>query len=374
MKASATVIEQMAKELSHLKIDHVNSSFLQQFHFSAPYMIMLETCRQEDGLYQTCQISPEGAAFSRYDEKRRQHLVNRPLHRHSFLEILYVIRGSVTNRIEDQVFTYTEGQCCIMNRNICHCEIFEGNYQAAFLMLQDDFLKEILDVGRRESAFLSPPSGPQPVLALLEDGILPASRMDKIYLDCFPADPQKKPSCRLSFLLDAVLRETLQREAGFLPLVSGLFARMFYLLDDPTCYSVRQVSSQASRQEYLVCQILHLLETDPKAASHSQLTRRLHYSGEYLNRIFKKYTGKTISEYRQQLVLRQAARLLAGTDRSISGILSDLGVSNRSYFYRAFETAYGMTPLAYRKSSAATGLHKSKSSRPGNGNMVTPER
>ena len=47
---------------------------------------------------------------------------NRPLHHHEHLEIMYVLSGSVTHKIEDKVYTYQSGQCCLMNKNIKHCE------------------------------------------------------------------------------------------------------------------------------------------------------------------------------------------------------------------------------------------------------------
>lgn len=75
----------------------------------------------------------------------------------------------------------------------------------------------------------------------------------------------------------------------------------------------------------------------------------LHYNGEYLNRIVKKQTGKTILEYGQSIYLEEARQLLSNTDKSISSIIEELGFSNRSHFYRLFKTAFGETPLDYRK-------------------------
>ncbi|HIZ75828.1 MAG TPA: helix-turn-helix domain-containing protein [Candidatus Mediterraneibacter stercoravium] len=70
---------------------------------------------------------------------------------------------------------------------------------------------------------------------------------------------------------------------------------------------------------------------------------------EYLNRVFRNHTGKTITEYRQQICLKEAEHLLVSTDLPISSIISEIGFSNRSYFYRLFEDNYGLTPLEYRR-------------------------
>ena len=42
-----TIIEQMAKQISHLEVQNVNSSVLQQFSLFSPYMILSETCSEK---------------------------------------------------------------------------------------------------------------------------------------------------------------------------------------------------------------------------------------------------------------------------------------------------------------------------------------
>ena len=91
------------------------------------------------------------------------------------------------------------------------------------------------------------------------------------------------------------------------------------------------------------------METQYGRCTREELSQKLHYTGEYINRIVKLHTGKTLSEYGQTLLLEEARRLLISTDKNISDIIYTLGLSNRSYFYRIFENAYGVTPLQYRK-------------------------
>ena len=45
----------------------------------------------------------------------------------------------VTNHVENQTFTYGPGQCCVMNKNIKHCEELSGDFQVVFFMIQDIF-------------------------------------------------------------------------------------------------------------------------------------------------------------------------------------------------------------------------------------------
>lgn len=83
-------------------------------------------------------------------------------------------------------------------------------------------------------------------------------------------------------------------------------------------------------------------------------------TGEHLARIagvnenklqqgFKQLTGGTFHAYLQQLRIKVAAQLLAGTDLSIAEIVFRLGLTNGGYFSRLFKTHFGMSPSEYRK-------------------------
>ena len=37
-----------------------------------------------------------------------------------------------------------QGQCCVMNKNIKHCEDFAGDFQVVFFMFQDVFLEQLM--------------------------------------------------------------------------------------------------------------------------------------------------------------------------------------------------------------------------------------
>lgn len=346
---SITMIEKMAKQISHLEVQNVNSDVLQQFTLFSPYMILSETSNKRNNTCNVYHISPVNSAFVQYDSEHQKQLINRPLHKHSFIEIMYVLSGAVTNCIEDQSFTYTQGQCCVMNKNICHCEVFDGDFQAAFFMFQDDFLRALLDEYQEELKLTSGSIANQPLFQLFHDALTGAHYFDKIYLNCLPVVPAEDALEQMIPIFNKIIMDTAEKKAGFSACVKGYFTRFFHLLSSPKLYSTELIHSEADRHEYLAIKIIHILEANHGRCSREQLAKELGYTGEYLNRIFKKYTGKTISEYRQFIFLKEAKYLLSDTDMSISMIISELGFSNRNYFYQLFKKEFGLTPLEYRK-------------------------
>ncbi len=72
-------------------------------------------------------------------------------------------------------------------------------------------------------------------------------------------------------------------------------------------------------------------------------------SHEHACRAMRQFVGQSPSTYVNRLRMEHAARLLAGSDETITGIALDCGLENVSHFYRLFRNQFGMTPRAYRQ-------------------------
>ncbi len=79
------------------------------------------------------------------------------------------------------------------------------------------------------------------------------------------------------------------------------------------------------------------------------LARHMNLSREYLSRYFKKYMGKTISEYITEVRVEKAKQMLCTTTHSVSDICEYCGYSQAGSFQKAFKKVVGVSPGAYRK-------------------------
>ena len=70
----------------------------------------------------------------------------------------------------------------------------------------------------------------------------------------------------------------------------------------------------------------------------------------YLCRAFKNDTGKTLSDYINEVKIEEAKYLLVSTKKPIVEIAIALGYSSQSYFATVFKKIVGLTPAQYRKS------------------------
>jgi AraC family transcriptional regulator of arabinose operon len=68
-----------------------------------------------------------------------------------------------------------------------------------------------------------------------------------------------------------------------------------------------------------------------------------------LAHLFKEQTGQTIAEAARELRLRQAARLLRHSGRSVGEIAAEVGFRCPFHFSRRFRQAFGVSPREYRR-------------------------
>ena len=80
----------------------------------------------------------------------------------------------------------------------------------------------------------------------------------------------------------------------------------------------------------------------------AELARRLGTSEFHLARVFRRHTGASLHQYRNQLRLRMSLERLLDGDADLATIAVDLGYSHHSHFTTRFRRAFGVTPSAFR--------------------------
>lgn len=68
----------------------------------------------------------------------------------------------------------------------------------------------------------------------------------------------------------------------------------------------------------------------------------------YLSQLFKKEVGIPISDYIQQERIEEAKKLIALSDTPLSDVCSSLTFNDQSYFTKVFKKFTGVTPKQYR--------------------------
>ena len=113
-------------------------------------------------------------------------------------------------------------------------------------------------------------------------------------------------------------------------------------------YNIQVNQAKLDHEELLMYNISTILEERHGLIETKELESSVNYTGDYINRIVKKHTGKTLTTYKRSFTLNEAARLLHESDYNITYICEKLGYHNRTFFNKAFKEMYGVAPIEYR--------------------------
>ncbi len=139
--------------------------------------------------------------------------------------------------------------------------------------------------------------------------------------------------------------ETLEE---FMERYMNLFDRLERHMDE---------NKRRSKQDGVSEHIIQLIDEKYADSSLSldMLADELGLSADYIGRIFKQTTSKTILSYIQDVRMNKVRELLGETEDSIGDIAERAGFTNNPYFYKAFKKHNGVTPAQYRRISGWQG-------------------
>ncbi|MFY9620891.1 MAG: AraC family transcriptional regulator [Pyrinomonadaceae bacterium] len=112
----------------------------------------------------------------------------------------------------------------------------------------------------------------------------------------------------------------------------------------PTAKSMRA----GSPPQWLARVRQDLDETFCEGVRVSDLAAQANVHPVYLARVFRRYVGCSITDYRTLLKARAAAELLASSGLPLASAAHDCGFADQSHMGRSFKTVTGLTPRDYR--------------------------
>lgn len=339
------------KESNILEIHNADSIIHSYYDMSAPIQFTMTYCSglSEECYYNVMSVSPNKDYFFSSRIRTEFHQFNnaRPLHQHAFFELLLVLEGSISQKLEDKEYLYPAGTCCLINQNVFHIEKYIGEAKVFFIGLSVSFIRELLESNQTFYCQREGTASENSILQFMASNL--QLEKGKNYLDFFPAFQNKKSLCELRRLADQLLRAIMLPKLGAAYMIKGLICELLQYLDTKEFYHISCVQLNSSSGQLLFSRIGHLMEDTDGRMSRAELEKALCYSGNYINAIVNKYAGMCLYDYGLTFTLKKAAYLLMETGMPIASIEMKLGFTNRTHFYKIFKKKYGVTPGQYRK-------------------------
>lgn len=255
------------------------------------------------------------------------------MHQHDYYEFMYVLEGAVEQQIESNTYLYKSGEGCLINRSTKHCEISGKDFFVVYLCLSKEYVGKILENVKKDSGIIY-----RFLAANLEETAL--YRKDYLHITA----REGAGLGNIYEILEQMTKELMEKSPGYQYIFYGLVERLFFELQDQENHHILHISLTSSVEEQLFEQIKSMVEENPGKYSRQELASELNYSGDYLNRIVKKFTGYSITGYCQKILLRKAKMLLTETNMSVAEVIESMGFKNHTYFYGMFKDEFGILP------------------------------
>jgi len=256
-----------------------------------------------------------------------------PLHRHEFVEIVYLYEGSVEILIKDQTMRLEKGDLCIMDSNVVH---------SIGRTTEKDIIINILTPKRYfNTTFLTTLINVQVVTGFLGEVISQKTAHDKYWL----VHCGDNEDIRYSF--EKIFCEFLDPAVGS---ASAIRYHIGLVLIEAVRYDKGE-NSPAKEEDpasLLLPQILQYIDEHCVTCTLNEVAEHFNYSATYLSKKLKQKTGKSFQELVSEQRLNRVAIQLVNTDASIFEIATNCGYQNMAFFYQKFSQKFGMTPKEYR--------------------------
>ena len=244
-------------------------------------------------------------------------------HYHPEYELTYIVKGTGYRIVGNTYENYKDGDLVLLGPNLPHTWTGKAIDKEPFEAVVIQFSKEFI------GAFLGFEEAEQ-IKILFDNSIRGIS---------FDANSKLVDSIKTLTELDG-----MDKILKLISVLHALSQTKYKLIAPNTFHTI--VSKKSEMRINEVC--LFIQKNFNTAISLKQVANQIYLTESNFCKFFKKATGKTYSDYLNEIRINEAARLLLQTDKTISQISFECGFETLSYFNRVFLKKKNRTPSVFR--------------------------
>jgi AraC family transcriptional regulator, dual regulator of chb operon len=257
-------------------------------------------------------------------------------HKHDFLEMTFVYSGSIHQNIEGKELEIKKGEIILLDMNVEHSieEAGEGDIAINVLIKKEFFdwmfLSQIAYNDLISNFVVKALYGKGDIKQYIH---FKTSENDRVW----------------DFMLQ-MLTEYYEARNGMETAIRAYMLLLFNeLLRDYEKYLSSQMVYKIDTTISL--EMINYINSNYKDLNLKSMSEHFNYNADYIGKLIKKTTGKNLKDLIKEQRIKQAEYLLKNTYMAVVDIVSEVGYSNVTYFYKQFRDELGITPDEYRKSN-----------------------
>jgi len=294
--------------------------------------------------------------ISRSDEAFQDYM--NVLHRHDFIEVVYVVEGKGVHQVADSLFTTSPGDLFIINHNVPHRFFSEEETNIkdhtkkltsskTLIVYNCIFTPSFLDV------------------SLLGTEQFEAIASSYLFKTLFPEIIEPKADLNLAgtefnefgSLFSSMYMEYQNQEKGYSDIIRALLITLmiktFRLLDQKIDIrkedETKPETTASDFHKELVNSALAFMAHHTKSDIRlEEVAMNCFVSKNYFSRLFREVTGIKFSDHVQKIRIEEVIHLLESTNKHIFDIALGCGFHDMKHFYTTFRKYTGKTPKEIR--------------------------
>ena len=254
-----------------------------------------------------------------------------PTHKHNYIEMMIVLSGSITHRVEDESIRLSKGEILILNKHISHSVDRSGESDIGVNIIMSDGFIGSVAAELSGTVFSS----------LIKEN--QKERGEPMYL-CFTTGGRKY----IDNVIENLLFE-LTSESPEITVMTKTVSLLLHYLSIENAELLLSGSLPKDKDSKRRLEIISYVKNNYRTASLEELGERLYLTPPYLSKITKEYFGKSFKELVVDERMERAREMFLGSALSVGDVIRSVGYENESYFHREFKKRYGTTPLSLRR-------------------------
>jgi xylan 1,4-beta-xylosidase len=249
-------------------------------------------------------------------------------HAHRDIELIYMIKGQLQVKITNNIYHLNKSDFILVNSNEFHS--FQSEKDNLFVVFHFNYLELSSLLSQKSLLFTcnsnqQNPSSDQELRNVIEELL-------SVYMQ--QRNDSEVESLEKTFKLISLLK-------------------LHYLKSTNQLELQNQTTNKGQNER--LSEIMEYIQSNYREPLTLEEVAGLHFiSVPYLSKFFKKQTGKTFSQYINEIRLAHAVNELVNTAKPITRIALDNGFPNLAAFNRVFNEVYQLKPVEFRKQKSDT--------------------
>ncbi len=254
-----------------------------------------------------------------------------PIHRHEFIELVYVVEGETTHFVDGKPFRVNSGEILLIDYNQSHSFFIHKDMTYFNLLVKPEYISRNL-------------ADAENIYDIFSFFILDKyfdSQNNRVSVIRFSGAEKLE----MDSLAEKMNEEWKAKEPGYELAMEGymrlIFSRIIRTLRKSNIHNFFDAITPG---------LLEYIDANfTKKLTLSELANKCFYNPAYLGRAFKNTFNVSLHEYINKKRVAYAQKLLLETDETASFIAASVGYADEKQFFKVFKEKVGCTPGQYRE-------------------------